>query len=186
MKKEKEKKPFYKRWWFIVIAVIAFSGVVSSMNDDEEVATEEVEAEAEETASEEAIEENEDDSTTGEDNDVDNEETIEEEVNEEVEEEVVHEIPGTLGYDAEEFASRYNAASEELQVGWTIDEINVTEGEVQDVFQHQITPNVIINGTVNKADDSLREVTMIAQSDGSEDAAYDILFNMGLMIMATN
>lgn len=40
MAKEKVKKPFYKRWWVIAIIVIVIAGVIGSMGDETETASE--------------------------------------------------------------------------------------------------------------------------------------------------
>ncbi|MDT8862885.1 hypothetical protein N0O92_22180 [Alkalihalobacillus sp. MEB130] len=107
-------------------------------------------------------------------------------LDDEMNEEQERNIPGTLGYGVDEFAERYNAAASEVDVTWRISNVDVTEGEVQNVFQHRITDNVYVMGTINKADDSLRDVSLIGAGDGTEQSGHDILFNIGLLIMATN
>ncbi|MDZ5711610.1 DUF4352 domain-containing protein [Jeotgalibacillus haloalkalitolerans] len=56
-KKDKVKKPIYKRWWFIALAVIVVIGVIGNLGEDTEVAeepeTEATSADTESAASEE-------------------------------------------------------------------------------------------------------------------------------------
>ncbi|MBS4195312.1 hypothetical protein [Lederbergia citri] len=50
--KEKEKKPFYKRWWFIVIAIFIGLGIIGSFmpDEDKEVVEAKIEVKAKEKA----------------------------------------------------------------------------------------------------------------------------------------
>lgn len=91
-------------------------------------------------------------------------------------------IPGSIGMTPEEFVARWDAAaaaagSPEMHIG----SVAVEEGDVQDVFQHEINAGVFIQGSVNKLDGSVREVSVIIGAQDLGQAAEGFLA-MALLI----
>lgn len=95
-------------------------------------------------------------------------------------------IPGTLGMTPEEFRVAWNEAADEFDFSeLRISAVSVEEGEVQDVFQHEFSPRLFLQGSVNKADGSLREVLIIGSSPEMADN-LTMLASWGILIAATN
>ncbi|GGN96374.1 hypothetical protein [Saccharibacillus kuerlensis] len=97
----------------------------------------------------------------------------------------VTDIPGTLGMTTEEFRTAFNNRVDQLGASITIDNLEVKEGEVQDVFQYMFTEDLAMTGTVNKADGSVRDVLLLTQGK-TEESSSNFLIIMGLLMMTTN
>lgn len=92
----------------------------------------------------------------------------------------------SLGFNAKEFKKKFNNFSKEIQSPFVINKIEVTDGEVQDVASIILTDHIAINLAINKADNSVREIIMIGQGDGTEESGYDLLLVIGTIISITN
>lgn len=93
-------------------------------------------------------------------------------------------IPGSLEITPEEFRQRFNDASTRLDAGFNINDFEVKTGEVQDVYQDFLTSNIGLLVAVNKRDGSVRDVTLIAQGDGTLKSGADIIIAMGTLVTA--
>jgi len=82
----------------------------------------------------------------------------------------------------DDFKEAFNKYSASNSLGFEIDELKVTEGEVQNTFQYMITGHLGLIGTVNKADGSVKEINMIGSGDGTTRSATNILLCMGAII----
>ncbi|WP_339166080.1 hypothetical protein MKX75_16790 [Paenibacillus sp. FSL R5-0341] len=176
------KKPIQKKWWFWVIVVIIVGGIFGNKDEEktekEAVATTEVSTPAE-TNPETVVAEKSATKTEG-------VKVVKENVKQQEEKKV--EIPGSLGMTPEEFRKSFNKRATEignskLKIG---KKLEVQTGAVQDVFQYMITDYIGITGSINKADGSVRDVTMIGQGDGTVTSGADIVLAMGLVILSVN
>ncbi|MED4401341.1 hypothetical protein ABET41_08085 [Metabacillus fastidiosus] len=102
-------------------------------------------------------------------------------------EEEKQKIPGTLGFKPNDLKDRFNAITDEFKMdSFRINELKVEKGEVQDVAQVKLTENIVLNITINKADGSVRDVSMLAGGDGTRESGTDILLTIGMLITSTN
>ncbi|WP_340398566.1 hypothetical protein [Paenibacillus sp. FSL H8-0079] len=180
------KKPIQKKWWFWLIVVIIVGGIFGNKDEDrtekEEVATTKVSTLAE-TKPETVVAEK--SATKTEEVKVAKENVKQQE---EKKEEKKVEILGSLDMTPEEFRKSFNKRAMEignpkLKIG---KKLEVQTGAVQDVFQYMITDYIGITGSINKADGSVRDVTMIGQGDGTVTSGADIVLAMGLVILSVN
>lgn len=95
-------------------------------------------------------------------------------------------IPGTIGMTAKEFQTAFNKASEEYGALLSFENLEVEPGAAQDTFKTQLLDLVFMNGSINKKDGSVREVTMIVGFDGTTESLTDLLLSIGTLITATN
>lgn len=89
---------------------------------------------------------------------------------------------GALFASPEAFKSAFNRSCSKNSFDFEIDEINVQDGEVNNTFQCTINNNVSLVGSVNKADGSVKEITMIGKGDGTAKSGADILTMMAVII----
>ncbi|MDQ0484002.1 hypothetical protein [Guptibacillus hwajinpoensis] len=111
------------------------------------------------------------------------------EAKKQAEEEKKNAIPGTLGMTANEFKSEWNGAVNSLDISdsmFQIDNLEVSNGDVQGSFQKMLNQNIAVIGTINKADDSVRDVMILAQGDGTPSSGANMMISFGLLINATN
>lgn len=95
-------------------------------------------------------------------------------------------IPGSLDMTPEEFQQRFNEAAVRVDSDFHIDTIDITAGEVQDVFQNMLTDNIGLLGTINKTDGSIRDIMIMAQGDGTFQSGVDIILAIGTIITTIN
>ncbi|MBW7474411.1 hypothetical protein K0T92_06610 [Paenibacillus oenotherae] len=95
-------------------------------------------------------------------------------------------IPGTIGMTAKEFQTAFNKASDEFGALYSIDNLKVETGPAQDTFKLQISDLIFMNGSINKKDGSVREVTIIGGVDGTPESVTDLMLSIGTLIAATN
>lgn len=95
-------------------------------------------------------------------------------------------VPGSLDMTPEEFQQRFNEAAVRVESDFHIDTMDITAGEVQDVFQSMLTDNIGLLGTINKTDGSLRDIMIMAQGDGTFQSGVDIILAIGTIIATTN
>lgn len=183
MSKKKQKKEwkdlnlFEKAIAVVIVGFIAVAivmGLSGAFDDDKEVSKSDNEVKSESV--------NEDEEVKTEKKEKDKKDMNKEMEKEKNKEEKIY----SLGFDAVDFKDKFNSFSKEIGSPFNIDEINVTEGEVQNVASIILTDNVGMNLTINKADNSVREVVVIGQGDGSEESGYDIMLAMGTVISVTN
>jgi hypothetical protein len=62
--------------------------------------------------------------------------------------------------------------------------LELKSGEIQDVYQSMLTENIGLLITANKKDGSVRDVTLIAQGDGTFKSGADIIIAIGTLITA--
>lgn len=91
-------------------------------------------------------------------------------------------IPGTLSLNPNEFKTRFNKASQEFESDLKISNLKVETGTVQNTFQYMLTDRLALLGTVNKADGSIRDISMLGQGDGTVKSGMNILTTMGILI----
>lgn len=92
----------------------------------------------------------------------------------------------SLGYDLDGFAILFNIASQEFESSFQIDNLSVTDGEVQDVATIMLNDYIAMNLSINKEDKSVRDILMIGQGDGTAASGLDIMVTIGTIITATN
>ncbi|MNW28849.1 hypothetical protein D3C74_56880 [compost metagenome] len=94
--------------------------------------------------------------------------------------------PGDIGMAPEKFRKEFNSSAKSMGATLKIADSKIQNGSVQDVFSAQLNDNIYLQGSINKSDGSLRDMTMIARGDGSEESAANMLFTMGLIISVTS
>ncbi len=93
--------------------------------------------------------------------------------------------PGSIGMTPTEFRKAFNKHSSELGSDLKISKINVEKGPVQDTFTQNFSDDLVLLGSVNKADGSIREVSLITQAKTASSAG-DFLVTFGILALATN
>ncbi len=94
-------------------------------------------------------------------------------------------IPGSIGMTPTEFRKAFNKHSSELGTDLKISKINVEKGPVQDTFTQNFSDDLVLLGSVNKADGSVREISLITQAKTASSAG-DFLVTFGILALATN
>lgn len=79
----------------------------------------------------------------------------------------------------EKFRKEFNSSAKSMGATLKIADSKIQNGSVQDVFSSQLNDNIYLQESINKTDGSLRDMTMIARGDGSEESAANMLFTMG-------
>jgi flagellar motor protein MotB len=102
------------------------------------------------------------------------------------EKEEAKKIPGTLGMTPTQFMVAFNESAEEFDSTLRIKNIKLEVGSIQNSFQHTFTENLGVIGTVNKQDNSVRDVLLLGSGNGLASSGMDIFIAMGILIAATN
>jgi flagellar motor protein MotB len=102
------------------------------------------------------------------------------------EKEEAKKIPGTLGMTPTQFMVAFNESAEEFDSTLRIKNIKLEVGSLQNSFQHMFTENLGVIGTVNKQDNSVRDVLILGSGNGLASSGMDIFIAMGILIAATN
>lgn len=204
MTEGKEKKSIFKKWWFwliifIVIVGVAFGGdsndskveqedgrkieKKTNANEIDEKTKEEerIKQELEKKAKEEELrmkKEQEEKAKA--------EQAKKEEEERKLLEQQKQDKVESIGMKPEQFKNNFNKISNEVQTGFNINQLVIDEGAVQNTFKYQINDNVGIIGSVNKRTGLVREITMVAQGDGTEQSGIDMLLAMGTLIRASD
>ncbi|WP_411349504.1 DUF2304 domain-containing protein [Paenibacillus sp. WLX2291] len=92
---------------------------------------------------------------------------------------------GSIGMTATEFRKSFNEKSSGLGADLKISEVNVETGAVQNTFTHIFSDDLVLLGSVNKSDGSIREISLITQAKTSS-SAQDFLLTFGIIVLATN
>lgn len=74
-----------------------------------------------------------------------------------------------------DFENDFNEVCESNNIAHHIENINVEEGNNQNVFKYQLTPYIYILGDINKEDDSIKDLVMFGNSDGTPSSIVDLL-----------
>ncbi|MGI6436373.1 MAG: PH domain-containing protein [Syntrophomonadaceae bacterium] len=90
----------------------------------------------------------------------------------------------SLGITPDEFKANFNSAAAKVDADFKIDNLELKSGEIQDVYQSMLTENIGLLITANKKDGSVRDVTLIAQGDGTFKSGADIIIAIGTLITA--
>jgi hypothetical protein len=80
------------------------------------------------------------------------------------------------------FKDAFNNFCRKSNFDYSINDITVGEGEVQNTFQIMLNTNVGFIGAVNKSTGSVKEITMIGSGDGSANSGIDIMQGMACVI----
>ncbi len=91
-------------------------------------------------------------------------------------------VPGSLDMTLEVFQQRFNDAAAGVDANFSINNLEIEKGEVQDSFHTMLTDNIGLLGTVNKADGTVRDVMIMGQGDGSLQSGVDIIIAIGTII----
>ncbi len=94
-------------------------------------------------------------------------------------------IPGSIGMTPNEFRKTFDKYSSELGAGLTLSKVTISTGAVQDTFTHHFSDDLILIGSVNKADRSIREITLLTQAK-TPASAENFLIAFGVIVLATN
>ncbi|MFC9709706.1 hypothetical protein ACFTRD_16335 [Paenibacillus sp. NPDC056933] len=178
------KKPIQKKWWFWLIIVI-IAGVITfsidsydSTEQKQEFVTKAV-TPAENKS--EKVFETEKLVTSKEETKLKKEEVKEEGIDQE-------KIPGSLHMTPEEFRDSFNRRAKEVGVSHIRieKELEVRPGKDQDGFKYRLNDYVGIAGGVNRADSSVRDITMTGSPNGTTESGTDVLLTMRIIILAVN
>ena len=151
-------KPFYKRWWFIALAVLGVLIVFAALSDagEQDDGPGEAGAPAELTTTTEAPTTTEAEPTTI----VESPTTTAEAPT--TTDQVA--IPGTLGMTPDEFRDAWNTVVDESDSPTLLlPPLTIEEGAVQDVISELITDRIVLTIAVNKADGSVRDMSLITE-----------------------
>lgn len=91
-------------------------------------------------------------------------------------------IPGTIEITPEQFKTKFNVVSQDLDTQFYIHDLVAESDSVQNTFQYALAQTIYLTGSVNKSDGTIRDIIMIAQGDGSISSGADILLAMTLVI----
>jgi|GEM_PF-2397762 len=100
--------------------------------------------------------------------------------------EELHKNEGSLFATTDDFKNVFNEFTSSNDFNLQIDDLDVQEGEVQNVFQYMFNENLGILGTVNKSDESVKEVTMIGRGNGTFKSGGNIFLCMAAIIGAVD
>jgi hypothetical protein len=81
-----------------------------------------------------------------------------------------------------DFRIAFNDFCKETGLSMRVGRPQVTEGEVNNTFKADVSPNISFIGTLNKADNSVKDVTMIGVGDGTAVSGANILIAMTSLI----
>jgi energy-coupling factor transporter transmembrane protein EcfT len=92
----------------------------------------------------------------------------------------------SFGFDSTEFSKRFNNSAKEFESNFRINNINIEDGTVYNTFQVMLNDNIGIIGTINKEDNSLREISALMRGDGTAQSGLDIMLTIGMLISVSN
>lgn len=91
-----------------------------------------------------------------------------------------------IGLTAEQFIERFNASSRSVNSPLIIGTPEISKGDVYDAFQYGFSDHLALVGTINKKDNSLREVNIIAQPSSNPSENMNIVLSFGTIIMTVS
>ena len=86
----------------------------------------------------------------------------------------------------EEFTSAFNKFTSSNSIDLSIVKTVLKEGSVNNTFSSTINSNLMLVGTLNKADGTVKDVMMIGAGDGTATSGGNIIFCMGAIIAAVD
>ncbi|GAA3521009.1 hypothetical protein GCM10022393_39170 [Aquimarina addita] len=87
-----------------------------------------------------------------------------------------------IAKSARQFKNRFNQFCIETNSSIRLVNVNINKGEINNTFQYMFNKNLGIFGSINKSDNTLLEVTMVGQGDGSVSSGVDIILTMSGII----
>jgi hypothetical protein len=88
----------------------------------------------------------------------------------------------SLFNSGEEFKTAFNNFCQENSFALEIDDLKSQEGKVNNTFSYMFTANLGIVGTLNKANGTVKEISMIGKGDGTATSGADIMTCMAGII----
>jgi len=88
----------------------------------------------------------------------------------------------SLGFTPDQFKDSFNAAAEEMRFKLKIDDFIIEGGSVKYTF----TKSLVMSGTVNKEDNSIKEIFIMGHGDGTAMSALNIMMAIGTIIATTS
>jgi hypothetical protein len=85
---------------------------------------------------------------------------------------------------ADQFKSKMNNFFDELNLDLQIRNFKIEDGAVNNTFQVMMNEHIGIIGSLNKSDNSVKEISMMGQGDGTTASGANIMFVMVGMIAA--
>lgn len=82
----------------------------------------------------------------------------------------------------DEVKANFNNAAAKLNIDFRINNLTVKDGEKQNTAQCMLNDHIGIMRTINKKDNTVREVMMIAQGDGTTKSAANMIVVAGTLI----
>ena len=83
-----------------------------------------------------------------------------------------------------DFRAQFNTHASSINFPFQIENINIETGEVNNVFKYIFTNNLVIIGTIDKPSGSVKDITMMANGDGTNTSVGNMLLCM-ISIIAT-
>jgi hypothetical protein len=90
----------------------------------------------------------------------------------------------TILKDIKDFKNRFNVYAKLSESPLRFHRIEVKKGEIINTFQYSLTDHIEVMGVVNKEDQTIQSVMIIAQGDGSLKSGVNIIVSMGGIIAA--
>lgn len=88
---------------------------------------------------------------------------------------VLFETPG-------DFRIAFNDFCKGIDIEMRVGRPQVTDGEVNNTFKADVSKSIAFIGTLNKADNTVKELTMIGMGDGTASSGADILIAMAALV----
>jgi hypothetical protein len=84
------------------------------------------------------------------------------------------------------FRNTFNKAASENRFNFKLPNLKVQNGEVNNVFQCKITDSLIIMGTVDKKNKGVKEISMLARSDGTLESFTNLFLCMAVIMASAD
>ncbi len=73
------------------------------------------------------------------------------------------------------FKTHFNTFSEKVKSGFSVGETSISNGEINNTFSYLFNDNLSVVGSLNKQDNSIKEIMFIGSGDGTATSGADIL-----------
>ncbi len=93
------------------------------------------------------------------------------------------EVTDAPGLTVQQFEERFNTKAAEVGAKMNLEPSTFSQGSIPNTFQYAITANLILTGTLNPADDSVRAASLLTQGDGSEATSAHFFTGMSLVML---
>ncbi|WP_277669103.1 hypothetical protein [Caproiciproducens galactitolivorans] len=91
-----------------------------------------------------------------------------------------------LGFTSDQFILKFNATADSFNSDLKAKNITLTEKEKYRELTCELTDNIIISGSVNKSDNTVRNLIMYGRGDGTPKSGAEIIVCMGTLIAMTS